>query len=484
VQTDEVQVALRPRSGLEAIDLGFRMARAWWRPLAATWLALVVPIGAAITIALRDHPFWAVALLWWLRPVYDRVPLHVLGGRFFGAPTGLADTVRALPGLLRSGLGTSLFLQRLSPARTFLLPVLQLEGLRGAGRRQRCATLARRDGGSAAALVAAAAHCTGAIALGLLLLAEALVPEELAWDVFERFSPLAEDAADDPGLILIPALYFTAVSVVEPLLVASGFALYVSRRLYLEGWDIELAFRRLGAERRAAARAAAALLLGAVLAVPGAARAEESPCVGNEPLSAGSCIADVLADPDFGSVEKQLRWVPREQDSQEWSLPGLDWLPGVLAAGLRIAAWLALAACVVAIVLALLRIQAPAPRGPPPTLPAILFGLAVDPRTLPDDVVTAARAAWARGAAIEALSLLYRGALVRLMAGGALAIPASATELECVRLVERSQAPERARTFAALTQAWIGARYAHRPPAEHDFDALCAGFGPAFGAEA
>jgi hypothetical protein len=483
MQAERAQVALRPRAGLEAVDLGFRMARAWWRPLAVTWLALVVPVGAAITVALREHPFGAVAVLWWLRPVFDRVPLHVLGGRFFGEPTGLADTVRALPRLLRSGLGTSLFVQRLTPARTFLLPVLQLEGLRGAARRQRCAVLARRDAGNAAALVAAAAHFTAAVALGLLLLTEWMVPEELSWDVFERFSPFVEDAADDPGLVLIPALYFAAVCVVEPLLVAGGFALYVSRRLYLEGWDIELAFRSLGSGRRSAGGALAAALLAAALAAPAVAGASPTqPCVGEDPRTAGRCLEAVLADPDFGSTQKTTRWLPREQG--DWSLPRLAWLPRALATLFRLAAWLAIAVCAVAIVLALLRLAGPQPRAAPRPLPSIRFGLALDPHALPGEVVDAARAAWARGAAIEALSLLYRGALVRLVAGAALEIPASATELECVRLVRRTQGAACAQLFAALTRAWIEARYAHRPPADGDFEALCDGFEPTFGAVA
>ena len=50
MRTDRVQVALRSREGLEAVDLGFRMVREWWRPLAATWLLFVLPFGAALVV--------------------------------------------------------------------------------------------------------------------------------------------------------------------------------------------------------------------------------------------------------------------------------------------------------------------------------------------------------------------------------------------------------------------------------------------------
>jgi hypothetical protein len=236
------QVALRPRSGLKAVDLGFQLARAWWRPLATTWIALVLPLLVIVLFVMREHPVVWLALLWWLRPVFARVPLHVLAGRLFGEPVGVRATARALPRLLRSGIPGSLLLQRLSPARTMLLPVLQLEGLRGAARRQRAALLSRVDLGSAAALAAAGAHITIALIVGLVLLADLFVPAEWEWE-WEQLLSFA--FGDDALPVLFPALYAVAISVVEPLMVAGGFALYVNRRVFLEGWDIELAFRRL-----------------------------------------------------------------------------------------------------------------------------------------------------------------------------------------------------------------------------------------------
>jgi hypothetical protein len=39
-------------------------------------------------------------------------------------------------------------------------------------------------------------------------------------------------------------LYALAVLVVEPFYVASGFAMYLNRRVELEAWDVEQEFRR------------------------------------------------------------------------------------------------------------------------------------------------------------------------------------------------------------------------------------------------
>ena len=45
-------------------------------------------------------------------------------------------------------------------------------------------------------------------------------------------------------------VYALVILALEPFYVAAGFALYLNRRTLLEGWDIELALRRI-AERHA-----------------------------------------------------------------------------------------------------------------------------------------------------------------------------------------------------------------------------------------
>lgn len=491
MRTDRTQVVLRGREGLEAVDLGFRMARAWWRPLLTTWVVLVLPFLFALVLALRHHPWWALFLLWWLRPAFDRVPLFVLGRALFGEPTTLSDAAAAFPSLLRSGLGTSLFVQRLPPARAFLLPVLQLEGLRGAARRARCSALARRDTGAAMALHAATAHFNAVLIVGLLLGAQLLVPREMAWDVLELFLPYVGDAGADPGQALVPALYVVGISLVEPLLVAGGFALYVNRRVYLEGWDIDLAFRRLTrrveTERRASSPVNAAAVAGLALAIFHAAPAHaDDACAAGDPATAARCIESVLGNGEFGALEDRWMWLPRDFTGN-LPLPALEWLPDLLALGFELTAWSSLAVLVVALLVAAARrmeARNPEPELPAPQAQASLFGLDLDPRSLPEDVVGTARKSWARGAAIEALSLLYRGALLDLSQDGALLIPESATELECVRLVQRRAATETASLFGDLTDAWVRARYAAEPPTREGFEALCGRFQPVFGAGA
>jgi hypothetical protein len=59
--------------------------------------------------------------------------------------------------------------------------------------------------------------------------------------------------AEDRFAWISNLLYFTAFGLVGPIYAAAGFTLYLNRRIELEGWDIELKFRRLTA-RLAAVR--------------------------------------------------------------------------------------------------------------------------------------------------------------------------------------------------------------------------------------
>ena len=489
MRVERAEVALRPRSGLETVDLGFAMARHWWRPIARSWLALVVPVALAVVVGLRDHPLWAVAVLWWLRPVFARVPLFVLSRELFGERTHVGQVARALPSLLGRGLFTSLVTLRLSPARSMLLPVLQLEGLSGTARRERCAVLAQRDLGTCMGATAVIAHLNAVLIVGFGLLVLSALPGNWLPELSERWSALGENQNRDPRWLLLPALYLAGTSVVEPLLTASGFALYLNRRVVLEGWDLELAFRRL-ATRAAALGRAALVCLALLAALPGPLRAETpNACEPRDPASARPCIDAVLASDDFQRTEEVMGWRFREglfeeDDEDESDSAALAWLAEWIAASGELLLWMALAAAVIAVGVALSgarRGESRAPQAEPP--PTRLFGLDLDPRTLPDDVAAAAREAWARGERALALSLLYRGALLALVDGDALRVPAGATELECVALVRRLR-PGAAAVFETLTLAWLGARYADTPPREESFDAICRDFDRAFGAPA
>ena len=250
---DALTVSIRMRTHWEAIDLGLALVQTFWRNLYAAWLVIILPVTllALALIYLPDnHKYqYGMFLLWWLKPLYDRVLLHVLSRAVFGETVNWRGALRAIPALLRhTGLFRALTWGRFSPWRSFKLPIWQLEGVAGKARSQRLRSL--RGNGAIRLLIVCdffeQSLVFGALGLILMMLPSELFslrPESFS-DFFTNGIPLWFWALNSLG-------YLFAISIVEPFYVAAGFALYLSRRTELEGWDIELGFRTLAARLEA-----------------------------------------------------------------------------------------------------------------------------------------------------------------------------------------------------------------------------------------
>lgn len=103
--------------------------------------------------------------------------------------------------------------------------------------------------------------------------------------------------------------------------------------------------------------------------------------------------------------------------------------------------------------------------------------LDVRPESLPDDVGAAAWALWQAGKVPAALSLLYRGALSRMIHRFEVPITASATEGECLDLARGRLAPEALRYVTQVVRAWEASTYGGRALSLAMGESLCTGFG-------
>ena len=475
---------VRPRGSLEAADLGVALARSCWRPLFGAHAAVVISLAAALALAFRPRLALAAALVWWLKPLYDRVALHVLSSALLGRAPAFAEVLAALPRLLfRSGLLSSLCWLRLSPTRSFFAPVLQLEGLRGHARAQRVRVLAERESATAVGLMLVCSSVEGAVVVAGLQLVSTFWPAGSGLG-FWAAALVHPDAA--LGTLEL-SLYVLAICLVEPLYVAGGFTLYINRRVWLEGWDVELAFRRL--QRRALAAAALAALALALLPASRAQAADETPCKVDSPLDARDCIGQVLASPDFERETKVEVWRPRElHGSFQLLSPIWRAIAWLLSSATRVGVWLALPILAAFLFVAIARGvrggREGGSRAPPPHEGELSRGFDLRPESLPADVVGAARARFAAGDPAGALSLLYRGALVQLARRFGLRLPASATEGECERIASAALEGALARDFSALARAWLYCAYAQRPPSPDEFETLCARWAAGVGARA
>lgn len=461
MQPADIAVELRPRSSWEAIDLGLAMLQRWWRsvylPHAMVLVAVAIP--ATALGAWLGKPWVALLVLWWLKPLYDRVALYVLSHAVFGDLPGTRAVVRAARQWLGSGLAAYL-LFRWWPdlARSFALPVRQLEGSRGRAARERLAVLGRNTRSSAAWFTIVCLHFEVVLYWSLQLVATMLVPAK----AFEGRSYFEAFAGAGFGWASVAA-YAGAVLILEPFYVAGGFALYLNRRTLLEGWDLEVALRRIA--HRHAALAAAVLLGFAFLLGPPPSYAAKDP---------GHEIAEVLKAPEFPHERDIERWVPRRQaKAHPGRLPDLalgEWL----ARAVRLLLWGAVGGGIVFLlwhlVHALPRFAA-APRDayrPPESL----FGMDLDPQSLPEDVPAAAAALAREGKLREALALLYRGALSQLVHRRGVRLLSSHTESEVLALAP----PESAAYLKILVDAWRACAYARRPPGADAVDSLARGY--------
>jgi hypothetical protein len=198
-------------------------------------------------------------------------------------------------------------------------------------------------------------------------------------------------------------------------------------------------------------------------------------------------VAQLRADPDLKSTELTHvpRWV-RDRDHADdappsgsglerllrWLFHAFEWI----GAGARWLVWIAGALAVALLAVSIRRWSRE--RADPGVAiamnaPAQVGALDVRPQSLPQDIGAAARALWMKGSRREALSLLYRGALSRLIHRYQVPIRAAHTEGECLRLARGRLGEDQGAFFARLVGTWQLAVYAAREPEADGVLALC-----------
>ena len=78
MELEKVTAEIRPRSEWEAIDLGVGLVRAHFALIFKGWCFSVLPVCLVILLLFWASPGWGVFLIWWLKPVWERVVLYPL----------------------------------------------------------------------------------------------------------------------------------------------------------------------------------------------------------------------------------------------------------------------------------------------------------------------------------------------------------------------------------------------------------------------
>lgn len=523
-----LQLDLRPRPNAQALDLGFALLRAQAGQVYLAWLAVWLPVlGLCALLAYNfgGGSAWT-ALAWWLRPLLERAPLYVLSRGVFGERVTWQQALRAWPSQLGGGWFRVLTWWRLfMPGRGVYQPIWVLEGARGKVAAERRRVIGDSNtGASATWFGVACAHLEMVVQLGTLALLGFFLQEE---NLLNPFAYVLGEAANTGAALWAPAVAFgVASAMVAPIYTACCFTLYLNRRATLEAWDIELTLRQIQPLARhanttgagasafgllATAALAAALSLGWAEPALAAAPAEHTPATSAkthtecerpsylvtqekadqaargtdktaEQAKLRSEIQTLYAQEDLRGYKCQrVRWF-KQSDSKKKaestkeksdSKRGLN--ADTVAAVLR---YVLIAAAVLLVGWLLLRHRHNlfAWRGKAaPRAATEVAGLDIRPQSLPDDVSAAVWRTWQQGQQREALSLLYRATLSRLVNQDGLVLTQGATEGDCWRRAQLANLrPEKTELVGQVTQLWLNAAYGDRWPMDTTVQSACA----------
>ncbi|MCO7485995.1 DUF4129 domain-containing protein [Stenotrophomonas maltophilia] len=526
MRIDRLDVALRARSGWEAMELGSALSRRHARAVWGSWLLASAPLFVIFNALgwWLDAFGWAWLAMWWCKPLFERAPLYVLSRGIFGEPVGALAALRAQRSWGNAGFWGYLGWRRFSVLRSLCLPVNLLEGNAPAQRGARRRAVAAGAAGAAVVLTLACMAFEGVLVSGAIGAVFMFMPLELmseswraAWDMIGQDTPAWAQLGFNLACWLASVL-------IGPFYVGAGFGLYLNRRTQMEAWDVEIALRRLR-ERLLPAASTLALLL--CLALPLASApvhaqdaqtvagqagdAEEDEDSGEEPATAANDPANTPAmifgaapvdtagfrqavnrayeDPLQRPTRQVTRWKPIEQAEEKKKedkalqsdgsskgersnrKAGIAWLARLAEWGL----W-ALLGVLLLVLLLTARLWLPWLRGSgrrkADAVPQVVEEQVELPVVLPPDVATQAGLLWDQGRPRQALALLYRASVRTVGERSGIALPPGATEAQCLRASRRMPDATDRDLFARIVRMWQYAAYGGRLPSRADFDAL------------
>ena len=212
-------------------------------------------------------------------------------------------------------------------------------------------------------------------------------------------------------------------------------------------------------------------------------------------------IAKVRSDPNMAQERtvQKLRWRDDEQDAKEEEAKKKDeqanakndkrssnsfvnWIRDLfsfLAQTGRVIVWLAVAALIAVLVVAIIRLARSFRREEKIeafVAPSHVRDLDIRPESLPEDIGTTAWRLWEQGEHRAALALLYRGLLSRLAHTYRVPIKHSSTEGDCLTLAQAHLQNARADYAQRLIRVWQRAVYGAQEPDTIAMQALCSEF--------
>lgn len=243
MQLERIIIVLRQRTPWEAMDLGVILMRQLWPVIFFPWLIMISLVLSFVLFAeYQGLLYFGGFFMWLIKPIYESMILYVLSRGIFGDNLSTSKIYGAYKIWIKTGLLTTLLFWRLSPSRSFNMPVHMLEGLSGEKRKKRLLALHNVKGAHSTWLTVIGVHFEYVVALTLYVFLFYFAPDTTAGYVASMF-----EKPDDQlvWLLIGSVIYAITLFILEPFYVASGFLLYLNRRTQLEAWDVELDFKKI-----------------------------------------------------------------------------------------------------------------------------------------------------------------------------------------------------------------------------------------------
>ncbi|WP_227430332.1 hypothetical protein [Psychrobacter sp. I-STPA6b] len=254
---EQMSVAIRPMTTMQAVDLGVMMARYWFLPLWKIWVGMALPffivfyLGMTllqIFLSVPTDDSWALLgslggiLFWWLKPIYEKPMVSWLGYALFSNPPSVKSSIKQGWCEIKKHAFTLLVRRRFSFNRQLMLPILMLENPEKSQFKPRFSLLAQGQSSTLTWHTLVMVNIEMIFTLGMLIFLLNLIPTTLmSAETFFTYLEVIPTWVE----ILWITLYFLAISLVAPFFIAGGFAVYLTKRCLLEGWDVELTFKQL-----------------------------------------------------------------------------------------------------------------------------------------------------------------------------------------------------------------------------------------------
>lgn len=473
---NKVNIAIRPREAYEGLDLGFAMASKWFISLWALWIVTALPVVILTHGLCFKYPGIALFIIWWLKPVFETPILYWLSRIIFNTRPDMKTMYTSIFSIIRPQLFSRLTVRRLSPSRSFYMPVILLENLKGKDYSQRTAVLGHnQNAGFTLTWICSLFECV--LFMSAIFLFMVLIPDELAsFKNFAFFSDHSFFAILARNIILI-----LCMSLIAPFYIASGFALYLTQRTRLEAWDIELNFKRLVARKKDKGLGITAMIIACGFFLAMVIPLSSAQASGITKHDSKKLIEEVLKNEDFGQKKTVSSWKLKSLTKPQKTKP-LDFgdifeaLARFFTIILKPILWAAggiMFACFLYFTAKHMDLIHKKDREKPFKPPEDLFGLKLTKESLPSDITGEVRVRLAENDLRGALSLLYRGTLYFLIFKDLIEIPGSATEGECVARVEKKGEKDKTIFFRDLTNAWLNMAYGHIRPERQKIESLC-----------